>query len=399
MLQTQSEMLQSQLDKASEYVDTKELLEETQRELEDTKVRLQDAEIRAKQAKSAVSSSSEKESALQQKLLEVQEQFAETKEKVRRYEATLKRQSIIQVINDGRSKHEELQQQIEAQAQEYEAQINERDAIISRLRQDVTNISSERDKASQVVKELEEMLSTKSRTLDRREVTINHLESDIVRFKTELAELKAATDGLARFNRLNADGESAKLKAQFEEAEAEITHLRSVRENLEAEKSSLLQQIRRLDDILAVAQNQFALREQKFEQCSERLQTEYDGILREFDRLTKNFIDFDGERQKLEGAVDVLQKNCERFENELADERIKHLGIVGKDLPTTSTLRKEFRKMMADLRSEQQALLHREREEKKKLENVVRTLKRDKEAERWERSNKGTQTRFVVAVP
>ncbi|CAG8776829.1 13696_t:CDS:1, partial [Acaulospora morrowiae] len=130
------------------------------------------------------------------------------------------------------------------------------------------------------------------------------------------------------------------------------------------------------------------------------MQNELDGILKEFDRLTKNFIDFDAERQKLQAHIDELQLKCEKLDNELADEKIKHLGMdaVNSEPATTVTLRKEFRKMMADLRSDNQKLLHREMDEKKKLETAVRNLKREKEAEKWERVNKGTQTRFVISV-
>jgi len=141
------------------------------------------------------------------------------------------------------------------------------------------------------------------------------------------------------------------------------------------------------------------MRESSLEKRSETMQAELDGILKEFDRLTRNFLDFDSERQKLENSLDNLQKKCESLENELADEKLKNMGMDAVSEPsTTATLRKEFRKMMADLRVEQQKLLHRETEEKKKLENTVRNLKREKEAEKWERANKGTQTGFVVSV-
>ncbi|CAG8845895.1 32969_t:CDS:1, partial [Racocetra persica] len=54
--------------------------------------------------------------------------------------------------------------------------------------------------------------------------------------------------------------------------------------------------------------------------------------------------------------------------------------------------------MMADSREEHIKSLRRETEEKKKLENTVRNLKREKEAVKWEKINKGTQTRFTVSV-
>src|SRR6185369_2880374 len=121
--------------------------------------------------------------------------------KVRKYEGILKRQSVIQVVEEGRSIKEELQQQLATQEQEYEAQLKERDNLITRLHSDIDIATVEKNKCEQTVKELEEMLRAKSRTIDQREVTINRLESDIVNFKMELAELKAVTDGMRGYNR------------------------------------------------------------------------------------------------------------------------------------------------------------------------------------------------------
>lgn len=102
------------------------------------------------------------------------------------------------------------------------------------------------------------------------------------------------------------------------------------------------------------------------------MQAELDGILKEFDRLTRNFLDFDGERQKLENSLDKLQKKCENLENELADEKIKNLGMeAGNEPTTTATLRKEFRKMMAESKDEQQKALHREMEERKNWKTLL----------------------------
>src|SRR4051794_32340695 len=235
----------------------------------------------------------------------------------------MKRQSVLQVVNDGTSIKEEFQQQLAAQEQEYEAQLKERDFIITKLRTDLTDTVTEKDNVSQTVRDLEEMLKSKSRNLDQREVTINQLENDIVRYKSELAELKAATDGESRFNH-NSNGinlgsggnDPNKLKEELEAIHEELKHLRGVKEKLEM-------QLKESKDILEKAQVAFSEREAALEKRSETMQTELDGILKEFDRLTRTFLDFDSERQKLENSLDNVQKKCEKLENELADERLK----------------------------------------------------------------------------
>ncbi|CAI2180059.1 6003_t:CDS:2 [Funneliformis geosporum] len=387
LLQSRLERIHGQMIELREQENITQELEDTRQELEETKEKLSFLEGKAQSAKSQVQSTNERENELRNELETLREQLRTNKEKIRKFEAIMKRQSVLQVVNDGTTIKEEFQQQLAAQEQEYEAQLKERDVVITKLRNDLTNTVSEKDMVSQTVKDLEEMLKSKSRTLDQREVTINRLESDIVKYKSELAELKAVTD----------DGSSGgsnpnSLKAELEAAHEELRHLRNVKEKLEA-------QLKQTKNTLEKAQVAFSEREEALEKRSEIMQAELDGILKEFDRLTRNFLDFDGERQKLENSLDKLQKKCENLENELADEKIKNLGMDAINEPTTtSTLRKEFRKMMAESKDEQQKALHREMEEKKKLESAVRNLKREREAEKWERTNKGTQTRFVISV-
>ncbi|RIA91001.1 Up-regulated during septation-domain-containing protein [Glomus cerebriforme] len=396
LLQSRLERINEQMVELKEQDSIKQELRDTQQELEETKAKLADLEDKAQSTKSRVQSTNERENELRNELESLREQLTTNKEKVRKFEAIMKRQSVLQVVNDGTTIKEEFQQQLAAQEQEYEAQLKERDIVITKLRNDLTNTVTEKDNVSQTVRDLEEMLKSKTRTLDQREVTINRLESDIVRYKSELAELKAATDGERRFNDNSGGnsgvGDTNNLKKELEAAHEELKHLRNVKDKLEA-------QLRQSKDALEKTKSSFSEREAALEKSSETTQAELDGILKEFDRLTRNFLDFDSERQKLQNALDNLQRKCEKLENELADEKLKNMGMDAVSEPTTTaTLRKEFRKMMADLRDEQQKLLHREMEEKKKLENTVRNLKREKEAEKWERANKGTQTRFVVSV-
>ncbi|PKY14288.1 hypothetical protein RhiirB3_400080 [Rhizophagus irregularis] len=413
-LHDQTSLLQARLERILEQMTElkgqdkiKQELKNTQQELEETKAKLAELEEKAQSAKSQVQSTNERENEMRNELESLREQLMTSQEKVRKLEAIMKRQSVLQVVNDGKTIKEEFQQQLATQEQEYEAQMKERDIIIKKLRDDLTNTTTDKNNVTQTVRDLEEMLKSKTRTLDQREVTINRLEGDIVKFKSELAELKAATDGeVSNFNN-NSEGNNDstilgvgnsggndlnKLKEELEAAHEELKHLRNDKEKLEA-------QLRQSKDTLEKSQAAFATREASLEKSSEMMQAELDGINKEFDRLTRNFIDFDGERQKLENSIDNLQKKCEKLENELADEKLKHMGMDAVSEPaTTATLRKEFRKMMADLRTDQQKLLQRETEEKKKLENTVRNLKREKEAEKWERSTKSTQTGFVVSV-
>ncbi|CAG8448757.1 7438_t:CDS:2 [Ambispora gerdemannii] len=376
----------------------KEILQSTQLELEETKLKYEDLELRAQNAKNNLTQFSEKETELRNEVTQLHTEIDAYKEKIRKHEAILKRQSVIAVVQDGKSIKEEFQQQLASQEQEYEAQLKERDGVITRLRSDYNNAITEKNNSAQTVKELEEMLSSKSRTLDQREVTINRLEADIVQLKMELAELKTASDGLkgkkataAMFGNALNSNEINSLRSQLDAAHEEINNLRSANLDLQLK-------VEHLSKNMATVQSRFSAREEALENRSDMLQNELDGISLEFERLTKNFLDFDTERNKLQATIDKLNRQCEKLDDALADERIKNLGNNPKEPLNTAGLRKEFRTMMSNLRSEHAKALQRENEEKRLLDNLVRSLRREKEAEKWVKVNKSTQTRFVVSV-
>ncbi|CAJ0638160.1 1138_t:CDS:2 [Entrophospora sp. SA101] len=378
LLQEEAKIIQQQLKEAKQQEKLRKELQDTQNELEETKAKLADLEEKILNEKSKVESTSEREEELRKEIEDLNQQLNNSKEKIRKYEATLRRESVLQFVNEGTSAKEEFQQQLESQEQEYEGQLKERDAVITKLRKDFKAVSTEKDNLLQTVNELNLMLKSKSRTLDQREVTINNLESEVVKLKSDL-EARIELSKANKYNNRSGDtseNDAKQLKIQLDAAHEELKNLRAAKEDLEAQ----------LKDAL--------------EKSNAGIQNELDGLLKEFDRLTRNFMDFDTERQKLEKQIDTLQRKCEQLENGLADERIKHIGLdSNNNEPTTTTaLRKEFRKMMADLRSEQQKQISKEQEERKKSEDMIRNLKREKEAEKWERVNQGTQTKFVVEM-
>jgi len=68
----------------------------------------------------------------------------DNKEKICEYEAILRKQSVLQTDDKGTSVREESQQQLEFQEQRYEEQLKEHDAIITKLHDDLKNVSTEK---------------------------------------------------------------------------------------------------------------------------------------------------------------------------------------------------------------------------------------------------------------
>jgi ribosomal protein L29 len=83
-------------------------------------------------------------------------------------------------------------------------------------------------------------------------------------------------------------------------------------------------------------------------------------ILDDFERLTSQFIDHESFRSSLEAQIDSLRDQCNNLQTELAEERVKSLGrggdssspLQGTEQTSTTTLRSEFRKMVAEMRQE-----------------------------------------------
>ncbi|KAI9707993.1 MAG: hypothetical protein M1820_004412 [Bogoriella megaspora] len=120
------------------------------------------------------------------------------------------------------------------------------------------------------------------------------------------------------------------------------------------------------------------------------LQGELQETLAEYEDLTKASIEGEKEREVLEGVVDGLRTKVEDVEARLAEERIRWMGVRsptsggGKEGEQTSTvvLKNEFKRMMRDTRGENMKLLRclmqAEQEERRKLEALVRQLRKEK---------------------
>ena len=122
------------------------------------------------------------------------------------------------------------------------------------------------------------------------------------------------------------------------------------------------------------------------------------------EELTRAGVEAERAREELERTVDRLRDNVESLEARLSEERIGKLGgskgspgVEGAPAGSTSTmvLRNEFKKMMKDTRAEHQKALkvrrrvvcrieanwlQSEQEERRRLESMVRTLKREQSA-------------------
>ncbi|KAF2867027.1 Up-regulated during septation-domain-containing protein [Massariosphaeria phaeospora] len=219
----------------------------------------------------------------------------------------------------------------------------------------------------------EARLAETSNALNTKEEELRNLEGEVVRLTTELTFAKAELDG--------AYGTRAERAA---ESVANPTIKRELDE-LIAKNSSLLIEI----EALKKGQDAASHSEAEARDSERNLKAELSGMAAEYEALTRDAIQNERDRDLLEANIDKLRDEKEALEMELSDERVKWLGVrspgpgvtpgAQADMGATSIrmLREDFRKMMRDRTGEGLKALRAEQEERRKLEAVIRGLRKD----------------------
>ncbi|KAH6633335.1 Up-regulated during septation-domain-containing protein [Boeremia exigua] len=209
--------------------------------------------------------------------------------------------------------------------------------------------------------------------LNDKEEEYRNLEGEIVRLTTELTFAKAELDG-AYGSRSQRAAESLANPA----IKKELDDLAEKNQSLLAELDAL----GRLQDVASQS-------EAEARQSERNLKVELSGMAAEYEALTRDAIHNEKDRDTLEAQIDKLRSEKEALERDLNDEKVKWLGVRSPgtpggpgqqlDLGATSIrmMRDEFRKMMRERTSEGLKALRAEQEERRKLEAVVRQLRKE----------------------
>ncbi|KAF7722130.1 hypothetical protein EC973_003674 [Apophysomyces ossiformis] len=322
-------------------VRAEEELQKAEEEKSRLKLLLAEMELKSNKAQSQATHMSGREKELQEELDKYREEALSLNAEKEKWQRILKRQSLMEIIEgDGDTLKTKYEQQLEELSQEYDAQLNEQRALLEKTNKTCEQLRTDRDKSAAICKDLEDLIRDKSRILDARDLQITKLEA-------ELQELRHGS-------RPNAD--------------------LALRE----------------------AQKTFAAREAAWIEQNAAVEANFEGMLKEFDRLTSAAMDFETSRMKYERRIDELSQEIHKLDTALTNERINKLGYGTGDTPTTASLRKEFRSLVNDMKAEHQRQLDREAEENKRLERLLKDMKHDREMLRYERVNKSVQTAPVA---
>lgn len=214
----------------------------------------------------------------------------------------------------------------------------ERDAQISELQEELDSARAGPDQ--------NEVHEEKDAEISRLRSEYADLESEMVRIQTELTMVKAELDGAYGTRKERA-------------AEAPDPNLMKEMEELSERNLSLTEELASLKAEQSSNKNNPDL-----QQRVQMLEKELRETIDDYEALTKSSIEFEKERDNLEGMIDKYRDRCEDLEAQLNDERIQGLGNKsapsasgGREAPpaentSTSTLKQEFKKMMRDTRTE-----------------------------------------------
>ncbi|EKD20818.1 uncharacterized protein L3040_000923 [Drepanopeziza brunnea f. sp. 'multigermtubi'] len=309
-------------------------------------------------------------------------------------------------LNSSNQKLQKVEQELESRIQtirQVEEQLESRNVRIASLEEE---LETRNQRISALEKELQDMKD--GQTIGNAELQgkITSLESKIASLTQELAAAQAAQ---ALFE--NSSQEKQKVidakEQEKEEMNMEIANLRTevtiARAELDGAYGSRAQraaevaanpEIQREIDALTKSNSSLAAElatlldkgtaNPEAEAKMATLKKELEETIEEYEQMTKASIEWEKERESLEGTIDNLRDERDSLETQLSDEKVRWLGMkspgIDGTLPpgstSTSVLKDEFKKMMRDARAENAKALRAEQAERRRLEDELRALKK-----------------------
>ncbi|KAL9607878.1 MAG: hypothetical protein Q9167_007256 [Letrouitia subvulpina] len=252
-----------------------------------------------------------------------------------------------------------------AELEESERRIQESVAFVEAAKEE----KARRDAAELTLKQqLEEKVQAAEKTRNE----LKAVEGEMVRLQTELTVARAELDG--------AYGTRAQRAAEVASNPAVQKEL----EDITMRNKNLLTEITGLK----AQQKELYTTNMELEERKQALQSELTDIIGEYESMTKASIEFERDREVLESSLDSLRDRCEDLETQLREEKLESLGVkspgsaghkesAAPGSTSATVLRNEFKKMMREMRAENTKALRLEQEERRKLESLIRTLRRD----------------------
>jgi len=326
------------------------------------------------------------------KLLKAESQAVEAKQKL--HEERTRFQDQMDDLTDQLEKAKEFELKAlddqTSRTKEYEIKLDELRRELEESSQKVLFAQEDAKSAARKV----EILKSKGEELESVKKELAQVERE---FQLELSQLeqerrKLELD-LAAERDISHDAKEQieNLKDQLEVLKRELGDARLKAQNNAGLSTEEVAALHVQIDTLLKQKKEFLDVIQDYEQRQNRMEDEMRGLEVVLDRQMANFTDYDFERQKYEKKIEELKVEISILQEKSQDVAIAKLGS-NEENPSTAKLRAEFRKLQAELRSEYNAQLQTQNNEKVKLERALRDLKREKEAAAYNNISTGVQT-------
>lgn len=295
---------------------------------------------------------------------------------------------IEEDLNIKKAEHDAVKAELESVVASTEARFKALEGDLEQLKQARAAAEAGHALTKEQSESLKLEIEQKDKQIEKMDIEMRELIEKVAQLSTEAVIAKAELDQAygSKSQRAAETAAAARAAAAREAAKSTAIDPAFLQEldELAAQNQSLL------DEIAALKAANDSI--QNLEKRNQLLQAELNGMLQDFEGLTKQSIEFENERAQLEGVIDRLREKAEVLETALADERVRMLGSrsmsassngefpglrSGGESTSTQVLKTEFKKMMRDMRAEQMKALRAEQEERRKLEAIIRKMKQE----------------------
>ena len=258
--------------------------------------------------------------------------------------------------------------ELDALTAENDGKLKQLDLEIVALNEEVLQATAKAQEASaQQENALRLQLEEKEKESKRMDAELEEMSRKVAELSTEVVMAKAELD-IAYGSKSERAAATAQARAAALALEKANMQPQTIDPGLLAEIENLERKNGELIDEIVMLKNERAegANNEHLEKRCRVLQKELDDMLKDFENLTKQGIEAEQERSRLESTIDSLKERVDELETALAEEKIRLLGAAPGGGPrsleprsrtgestTVNVLRQEFKKMMRDMRADQ----------------------------------------------
>jgi len=346
--------------------------------------KVRDAETKSKDAQLKVENMEKLVEDMQSQLTRSENALVEFKSKT--FEEREQFQEKIENLSEKLKETEENARQLERDLKECRKKENEQEGELANANKEIDRIIGQHEKDMKaltdsyqgMIDELEEKLSEAETLRDKLDDLDFKYQNECEKWNRSKRDYENEISDLTE--------EQTRTKKQLEELHEQLIEAR------QRDTGATFDEVQTLKDREQTLTEELKKREER----EVRLEKELEATLKEFERLTMNIADFEGEKMKMNKLDKEQKEEIDDLRKKLQEATVDNLGSkVPANASARSkeqTMRNEFRKMIQEVREDYQNQLKRESERNDELDQTIKQMKREKDMKAYNTCNIGTQT-------